>query len=256
MIKKIVLVLMSLVLGCGCQHDLHFPSTSDGDARLVQVLMGETVQMYRIVRAINEKGEKADLVTLGTGVVLKNGGGKSLILTAGHVLATPPPVMVNPLGDNDVRLVLEYEDHVYDLMNNDCALRVLNVSEHPDLALGQSECIAGAPVQLASRPPPVGASILTVGAPHGWHPDRAYDVVDGRYLGYDEDVEKDDAFSIPTTHGFSGSGIFYKGQLVGIVSLADSTFEHLTHGPGILQVLDYIEHANRSPAQAEPADPL
>jgi hypothetical protein len=247
MIKTLASVLL-LLFGCTCApvqivHQVPpFPPTEDADARYIQRLETQTVQLWHEHVYVGKDRKLHEVAATGTGVVLSVNDGKTLILTAGHVAKTMEvvPDLDDPTGKKMYPTIFSVM-HVYDLNNYQCMSRVLEISDKPDLALVEANCVAGTPVELADGMPPIGGRIVDVSEVASYHPNMSFCVTDGRWLGVDEDGDL--TVSAAAAGGASGSGIFYRGKLVGILVSVNAGFEHLAHGVPIGPAKEFIAKA-------------
>lgn len=173
---------------------------------------------------------------------LNEGRVESLVMTANHVAELK-------VGDMISQRTLDEETQLYAMISN--VEMVVNTFDGVDipaypLVTGASDTRdvavllvagdAGVVASLADGPPPVGAEVLSVGAPHGWHPRGQFMAVDGRWLGpvdgsvtgSPEPMGFYNAVSTPSAPGFSGSAVWYKGRVVGILVRGSGEYEELT----------------------------
>ena len=102
---------------------------------------------------------------------------------------------------------------------------IANVGQ--DLSAIVADCIAGNATNLADELPPVGADVMVSGAALGYHPKGIFIVTEGKYMGIDGE-SKEEIITLPSAPGHSGSGIFYKGKVIGLLSKRTVAYEHIT----------------------------
>jgi hypothetical protein len=178
----------------------------------------------------------------GSGVVLRRnkGTGHSLVLSANHVLQTPPigKVFVHP---DKIAKVLGVAIKVRGHGQNgkECSLVVTKLSgdsELNDLGLGEAQCDVGTPVELGRGLPPLGALVTAVGHPRGI---PATLVSAGYYSGPNEDGFLVSSNAI--AGGSSGGGLFADGALVGIIVRGRVDFEGVALSVPVERVKAFLQ---------------
>jgi hypothetical protein len=208
-------------------------------------LMPSTVNIYfEITGKIQDKANKeVSAVYAGSGVVVSVSHGKSLVVTAAHVL--PPNVGSLVVEDDEPAIkITRVEGTVVNINKQMCQVESFYKypDEKEDLAALVINCAnLGPAVKVAKKLPPVGDFIVTVSQPRGarW---AGFSVVqDGRYLGLDTTFIRDPkekrqprpAFNLPSVGGMSGGPIYYKGELISILQSGIRGYEHITFGASL-----------------------
>lgn len=245
--KNLVLLLSLLLFGCSsCAH--HKPplwdTMGDQDAAYAQQLMRETVQVDHVMSGLAPDLEKSNekdglklkgfrMGAIGTGVVVAQKGKESLIVTAAHVCAPKESVTIKyQVGDRVLEIeapVLAEEFSVWTMELDQLAAEPLVIDEANDVCVMRVLGKAGDVAPVAKHDPPVGAKVTAVGSPMGFlNYHRAF-VVDGRYVGQQryKDRKHSDVVAVPATHGCSGGGVFYRGELFGVMSRVREDFQQV-----------------------------
>lgn len=255
-------VALSIILGCtGCAHG-PFPLTNDGNATEAQQIMMQTVQVVVVldVTGPDEKGEIAQDTTQarGTGTIVgkKNIHDKSkentvetLIVTAAHVShAGAEKVIVTPDGPY---LITGSSMHIVTLTGQECDAREITMSEEADVGFIVAECDAGDVAPLANELPPVGARVEYAGCPRSFHIPGSFPFFDGRYTGSydpkeDEELPPDgptvQTTAIPGAPGSSGSGLYYRGKVYGLINKKMDGLETFVMGATVMDIRDGLKH--------------
>lgn len=239
--QKLIAATMMLVMMSGCLKRCDIFKSEGYDAREA---MSSTVKIYTkitghrtnlaSVLGINasmpegtkEKSESKSWT--GSGVVVRNNYTKkeSLILSVAHV--THPQMVSLEIDESGMYFfkIDTIEMVVESLDGNKCSAFPMAGHRDQDMSVIKSSCIAGVAAELADDVPPVGANVLISGAALGYHPKGIFIVTDGRYMGIDESGEE--IITLPSAPGHSGSGIFYKGKVIGLLSKRTVHYEHIS----------------------------
>lgn len=168
---------------------------------------------------------------VGSGVVVENDSEKneSLILSAAHV--TTMGEIRNLHFEDDIHLFIaeSLKLTIETLDGVKCDAEALVADNKYDVSAIVSKCVAGIPARLVKELPPVGAAVLVSGSALGYHPNGVFIVTDGRYLGIDSET-KEEVLTLPVAGGHSGSAVYYRGEIIGIISKRMIRFEHITLG--------------------------
>ena len=200
-----------------------------------------------VIADIERVETRIDRVSMGSGVVIAidEDTDSSLVLTAEHVCS-------DTYGVGEVvyfgrALVISTEKHVVTADGERLRAEVFYSDVANDICALEVSGIAGEPAEVGSFHPPRQALLLTAGAPNGHWGSGNINVVEGYFsgimlrpilghMGYYQ-------FSIPVIGGMSGSGIYYRGQLVGIITIRSTRYGHIGWGPGINMVGPFIDQA-------------
>lgn len=165
----------------------------------------------------------------GSGVVVRNDNKKnqSLILSVHHVTHSEP-IMLR-IDEDGIYLVQveKVQLRVETLDGTMCDADTMAGNYKQDLSVIRSMCVAGEAKELADELPPVGASVMISGAALGVHPKGIFIVTDGRFMGIDEE-SGEEVITLPSAPGHSGSGVFYKGKVIGLLSKRTVAYEHIS----------------------------
>lgn len=250
-----LITIIALLLSCTCVR--RFPDPDGQDARDV---MTQTVKISISVAGMQlSKGEDGGIVAeerviewMGSGVVLdvdlSKGKGESLIATAAHVSNIPQGI---PTFDEDGNLETLFLPQasltiVQTLEGKSCAAEAVYADIPHDIGIVKAFCIAGEKAELAELLPPIGSAILVSGAGLGYHPDNVFLVEDGRYLGLEDGRDPSMIMSVPVVGGHSGSGIFHKGKVIGILTKVFVRFHHGSFGTELSHVRVALEAAREN----------
>jgi len=231
--KFVIFFLALFVLSCSCVR--RFPDPEGSDVRDVA---SHTVKVFVELGGVkmtkDSTGEilkRSDTVKwVGSGVVVDIRGSKSLVMTAAHVSNIDPFMMGQDEVGNPALFIVQTEKlTVETLEGRMCDAKQIKADSTHDIAILDVDCIAGTKAEFASELPPIGAMVLTSGAALGYHPENVFVITDGRFMGIDK---KDDkvVVTVPAASGHSGSGMFYKGKIFGILTARMIDFEHITLG--------------------------
>lgn len=270
MFKKLIFSLFMIAMVSACNACAHNPkdpyddARGDKDAEYAQNLMRNAVKIEQKLKVevtdafFPGNSDTFEGAVAGSGVVIARDldTGRSAIATAWHVCD------MYKVGDQEQMLwltmkivekqkrvltidgqELEILESVYEDKNNDiCVLEVRHEFE------GDSD--------IADDLPPRGAYVDVVGSPIGMWGDFMVSMERGRYFGK-TDLEvllssKDEAatdmknfsyYGIPVVGGYSGSGIYYRGKLVGLLTAASPKYEHMSFGPDIKDLRHALKKA-------------
>ena len=233
---------MMLVVMSGCFKRCGIFAEEGSDAREA---MSSTVKIYTKItghrtnlasvlgvnasmpEGTKEKSESKSWT--GSGVVVRNNFNKkeSLILSVAHV--THPQKVTLEFDESGFYFfkIDTIEMIVERLDGEKCSAFPMAGNEKQDLSVIKSSCIAGEAAELADKLPPVGASVMISGAALGFHPKGIFVVTDGRYMGVEEE-SGEEIITLPSAPGHSGSGIFYKGKVIGLLSKRTVHYEHIS----------------------------
>lgn len=249
--KFLILLMTTLLMSCSCVRRFPDPDGSD-----VRDAISQTVKIFVQIDGTKiTNGKDGDAVresyTLkwsGSGVVVaidaRYADGKSLVMTAAHVSNVPMFKMMIDDNDNKSLFVLEKEKIVIETLEGHiCNGKQLKADVEHDVSVVEVDCIAGTKAELADELPPIGAIIMTSGAPFGYHPEGMFIPSEGRFAGIDLSDKDNEIFTIPVAPGHSGSGIFYQGRLIGIVSAHNTEYEHMTKGPHLKYLKEVLKLA-------------
>jgi S1-C subfamily serine protease len=242
MSKMLALMLVFVMAGCsGCAHAPRlWDPMGDDDAVQAQKLMRQTVQVDHIMTTLVPDPEKKELRAVkmgatGSGVVVAVKKDESLVLTAAHVCKSQETIKVHPAENVEIELPVLGESfmvwtidlgrlpaipQVIDEANDVCVLRVIGV--------------AGEVARIGDHEPPIGARVIHLGSPRGiLNLHRAF-ISEGRVMGIQrmsndpEDTTYLQTLALPSDHGSSGGGVFYRGRVIGVISRVREEFKEIS----------------------------
>ena len=191
-------------------------------------LIGKRKNILKVTSEANED-EKIEMSWSGSGVVVRNDYNRkqSLLLSVHHV-THPEPLMLR-IDEKGIYIVKveSLKLQIETLDGTMCEANPIAGNFKQDLSVISSKCIAGEAVQLADELPPVGANVMISGAALGFHPKGIFIVTDGRFMGIDEE-SGEEVITLPSAPGHSGSGVFYKGKIIGLLSKRTIHYEHIS----------------------------
>ena len=241
--RKVLVLLLALLVGsCGSNNYGGFatpadPTWADDTAREI---MKSTVKIQVLALGESFDGEVALIGWSGSGAVVavNYANEESLILTAKHVCEVPTYIPTRTRGvlktlihhtaiQTATGSVYNAEALVMDQMSDTCVILVYGV--------------AGKPARIANEMPPLQGHVMMPGAPLGEMMPNMVPITDGRYSGvvpYVTDMGdvRQMAFALPGTFGNSGSGIYYNGEIVSVLSQGVPDYHHLTYGPHLSRI--------------------
>lgn len=238
--KKIFVAILGISLvSSSCLK--RFDSFEEGaDARQA---MKSTVKIYASVKGhkkkVVSKPDSDEIIEIdageevvswvGSGVVVENDFKleESLILSAAHVTTIGEKISIHLEDDIHLFFAESISLTIEKLDGTKCEAEPLVANNKFDVSAIKSKCIAGTASHLAKSLPPVGAFVMVSGAALGFHPPNVFIVTDGRFMGVDVTTDEE-IITLPVAGGHSGSAIYYRGEIIGIVSKRTIGFEHIT----------------------------
>ena len=159
----------------------------------------------------------------GSGVIIGEKDGKSLVLTAGHV-CNGISTMDNPSDS----LTLQYTMELTSGYGEEANGTVISLDSDNDLCLVIADDYLGPSLPVSGTPPLLHEKIYTMASPLGLAVPLAVPIFDGYYAG---EVSTLFIFTIPAAPGSSGSPILNdKGEIVSIISAAAVSFDEYAIG--------------------------
>lgn len=165
-----------------------------------------------------------------TGVVVDVKENKSLIMTAGHTCNLEKTIIVK---ENDKLIPYQAVGQLFKVASAMEDKSTVAMAVYKDKKIDFCLLIAnkaiGTPVKFGKRMPSIFSKLQYVGGPRGFIGGGNLFVSSGRLIGYSTfNNTVYGTMSAPSTFGVSGSGIFYKGKIVGLLTNSNSNFHHLT----------------------------
>jgi S1-C subfamily serine protease len=261
--KKLLIALSLLLSSCAAVKTPYTDSRGDREAAYAQRLMNNAVKFEETVTVlITDFAEGAPSIagmkSSGSGVVVgvNEGEGTSTILTAWHVCDR------YPVGLKQEDLFQSYEvieDEQVVITPDQKRIPVLKVvysSKAADTCMVKVKHVFASHAEFADQMPPRGAQVQVVGAPLGQWGDFLVSMAEGRFFGYtDIDVvagiqdtsathmEGFAYYGFAGVGGYSGSGIYYKGKLIGLHTAGSTRYEHASYGPALKELQRAVKEA-------------
>jgi len=163
------------------------------------------------------------IIGTGSGVIVGERDGKSLVLTAGHVCSSPTlrlPMTQQHSAQYRMDLTTGY--------GHEGVATILSIDMSNDLCLVISDTYLGPPIKVASQAPGLHETVLNMASPLGLAEPLAVPVFSGYYIGQ---VSSLYMFTFPAAPGSSGSPIMNPDhELISIVSAAAVNFDEYVIG--------------------------
>lgn len=261
--KFMLLAAFALAIGSACvacagppKKSPGWPKTDDPVALAGQSIANSAVKVEQKfiinTKALRDKG--ADIEPFlesggsGSGVVIavnkdrwKGGHAATLVVTAHHVCEEAPFIEYDLIFFTVKMEAFNYELDVVTHDGTKLAARIYFEDKENDLCLIEVDGIAGVPAPVAKTLPSPESPVMYAGAPKGeWGP-YLVPVMDGRFTGVNGDGFI--VFTTPVAPGASGSGLFYRGELIGIVTMVNREFHNLGYGIHLKHVLELAKIA-------------
>lgn len=284
--KLLLLCLLLLVSACATVRPVpHGSSISDVRESTYQVRVSLIVDVTQLLPKDEEGGENAteidfvfdspqqvatsisskkvsentvELNWVGTGWTVEQRGGRSFVMTAGHVCETSRFYEAK-IFDWDlltVRVVqLPVVDRSHKLVSRDNVEVTANVIRDEDLDSkfnGIDLCLMGAmadlgpPLRIADSDPKYGDRAEVVGGPRGLWGGGIAVASDVKFTGRGSVFGVNPAgvaFNGEVAPGNSGSAVVYRGHVVGLISLAAIKFPSLCHAVPHGDIKDFLRRA-------------
>ncbi len=265
--KKLLLVLMAVGLTSCATALANTPyddSRGDPQAEYAQSLMKnavkfeETISVEADPKMLGLPNITFDVRYVGSGVVVdrNDGNGKSLIMTAWHVC---DHMVVGTTKEDKVATykILKDKQQIITVTEEKLDFRVLYRNKNTDTCVVETSHTFPSEAVLADQMPPRGAYVSVVGAPEGNWGEYLVSMEDGRYFGLttirvplaDDDeptVMKDFAYyGTAGVGGYSGSAVYYRGELIGLHTAGSTDYEHASYGPPVNYLKDALEEAKK-----------
>lgn len=232
-----LLALLALPLLC-CVRPIRSGAPTDPDAAYVRGLMRQAVVVRAAAVFVGPGGLPKTVGAQGSGVVVAHRHGHSLVLTARHVCENGDTAEVDGVDYSIPLWTFFIIDG--DLARHPAVVVSEGAAPEDDSCLLDVEGTVGDVAELAETMPPVGAMVTHVSAPFQNYDYGMMYVSDGRFCGVQRLGEALDrpysTYSIPSSHGGSGGGVWYRGQVIGIIVLVNERFSSVTQGVHLLHL--------------------
>jgi S1-C subfamily serine protease len=185
---------------------------------------------------------------LASGFVVANDEGGSYVLTAAHVCHDINEIekvnlkeQIDLLGRNVNIKIMEIDMFTYDTNDNEYSTTIVDLYGKDDICLIYSENLNEPAILPAKKDLDIGMQVYNIAAPAGFHFANVMPILDGRYSGVIEG--RDAVYTIPSTHGSSGSPIINKnGEYVGMVVATITEFEQITFSPTRKNIINFVSY--------------
>lgn len=272
--KKLLLPLLLFVFSAcqsnpnvNCCRTPYDDPRGDRDAAYSQAVMKNTVKIREdlTVQDVSRPSSPDTPVSEGTFDTWFSGSGvvvkvdrvkeKSIILTAWHVCDS------YSVGHTEVGLfatfkVVKESQVVVTVDNEELNFDVVYRDKDSDICLISVDEVLPSAARLADAMPPRGSFVDVVGSPKGTWGNYLVSMSRGQYFGLisidvvlgkeEEPATKFKNFAyygFAGIGGYSGSGIYYRGELVGIHTAGDQEYEHASYGPTITTIKKALKKA-------------
>ncbi len=159
----------------------------------------------------------------GSGVIVGEKDGKSLVVTAGHVCNG-----TDSMGDPTRNLTLQYSMDLTSGYGSEATGTVISLDMINDLCLVIADDYIGPALSVAESSPLLHEKIYNMASPLGLAAPLAVPVFDGYFAG---EVSTLFIFTIPAAPGSSGSPILNaNGEIISIISAAAVSFDEYAIG--------------------------
>jgi len=219
----------------------------DKRARFRAEIIEHTVKISENIKYKDISGNESVVedATSGSGsvVAVDEDRNKSLVLTASHVCEdgfSKGDILNLFIGSI---MISHSEKKIIALSGKAYDARVVFDNPVDDVCIMEADGIVGTPAVIGAglTEKNRGARVYTAGAPAGIWDEGVTNVEEGLFAGFrktaicrrDRCLKNYLQFSIPLVGGMSGSGIYYKGEIVSIVTTGTGQYEHVGWGPGI-----------------------
>jgi len=224
----------------------------DRDADFAMTLSKHTVKIREDITVKDIRGnvKRVENASAGSGTVIDIDAisNTSLILTAEHVCT--PAFTVGQVVDEGKLIITSSEKSVITIDGTRLRnVEIVNKDFTNDICVIKVVGLAGYPAGVSVVEPPINATIYTAGAPTGTWNTGAANVVNGRYSGVRtkpiriawQSYYGFCQYSLPIVGGMSGSAVYYKGVIVGILTIGTPRYEHLAWGPDLKSVAKIVK---------------
>ena len=173
----------------------------------------------------------------GTGfvVAVDRKSHEALVMTAAHVCAVPDSVSIEMPDGSEVEMPTILNSYTLQDIEGDWhAAKQVYSDERTDVCvLAVSDLDTKKVVSISSSVPPLGGRLETAGAPGGEYDWHSSTLQEGFMTGFEVFGDHTDVTylktSIPVMGGASGSAVYYRGKVVGMVARVHSRFHHISY---------------------------
>ena len=227
-----VLTILNIILAAGFAR-ISTPSTiqTANDKFPIEsfVMVTQDIQFYEVVCGDDEVNcapqsfPTAETIATGSGVIIGQHKGSSLVLTAGHVCSAPGNG--TPVTEN---FGIQYKMHLESGFGREGFGTILAVDSTNDLCVLIADIHLGPGLEVSDSDPTLHEEVYTMSSPRALAVPLAVPVFDGYFTGQVSDIY---IFTIPAAPGSSGSPILNEhGEIISIISGAAISFDEFTIG--------------------------
>jgi len=200
------------------------------------------------------KGNKIDGLSSASGIVIGRKNNTLYGLTAAHWCkdfeTQELTGILQHMGTLGHEKPEDFKNAIYanvDYFGENYFLNILDMNEIDDVCLVSFEsryASQAETIKIADNYPQLGEEIYTISAPMGVKSPTIRNHFKGKFSGCIEN-EVECLYTLPGTHGSSGSGILNEdGELVGVLTISVYGFHNITGGVKIEAINDILERNN------------
>ena len=206
-------------------------------------LLDTSVKFEEDVLMIDIAGSIIDKKWMGSGVIIGDG---TRVLTVYHVCKSKKPGQI--LGGR-FKVIGSKKTILTSKNKRINVKKIIYKDSKNDICVVELDERAGDPADASAFLPESGDEIYLIGAPKGlWS--AGPHIIDGRFVGIRRDPINGihHGFAEYTLHaapGASGSPIFYKGRVIGLLSHGHRQYSNVAYGPSLAQVRKAIAESKK-----------
>lgn len=232
----LTLLLITACSGCATSHQGMWWTDGDPNTSYDQAVAKTATEIHLKLsldtKQLHTEGyvreDVTDMEGSGSGNVVAKKDGHSLVMTAAHVCHNDEMIDISGF-------VLKILSRTIVIETTDGRMLLATVvysDTDADVCFLDAVGDAGNVASLSSEIPPIGGKIVYAGAPAGLWGKGLVPIFVGIYAGLVPESEDEIApgymmFTIPVTGGSSGSGAFYRGKLIGMITATHREFREI-----------------------------
>jgi len=169
----------------------------------------------------------------GSAFLVLNKGEKSYFLTARHVCLTDLDKYKTFFDVIELKKI-----EGFDLNYKKIELKIEKLNKEDDLCLLSSKRLDSKPYPISKTEPALGDKVYNIATPLGVYSKNLVPLFNGYYSG---EAENRKLFTIPATHGSSGSPILnHRGEVIGMVSSVTVNFNNMAISPTLKKIRGFV----------------